>query len=315
MHAYNLVMLWHLRESKSLTMHQNLEDSRDFIGRKTMINKLIDRYNFEDKMPMQKTVKLPVSGTVVKLTCHNAQATIQRLLTDPRIEPGDYLFWDGNPLNGPPESLDYVADLNTGLAYLETHAKLIDKDGRQQLMPVVIYFDGTAVSHFHDMEITQVNIALGTMSRIARMKGHCWAPLGYIKKIHEQGGRGRAILREANHMDTQDAPGSGSDSAENRHNATGVCDKLDQDFHAMMTVILEGLVEIQGPGFLWDHHDPQTGEDTNDIHYKIFVPFLKVDGKEADLACAKYAQRSTTQQICRKCHIPLLQADDHLAKI
>ena len=223
-----------------------------------MINRLIDRYNFKDKMPMQKTVKLSVSGTVVKLTCHYAQATIQRLLTDPRIEPGDYLLWDGNPIIGPPESLDYVAELNTGLAYLETHAKLIDKDGRQQLMPVVIYFDGTAVSHFHDMEITQVNIALGTMSRIARMKGHCWAPLGYIEKIHEQGGRGRAILRETNHMDTQDAPDSDSDSAENRRNVTGVGDKSDIGFHAMMTVILEGLVEIQGPRFLWDHHDPLT---------------------------------------------------------
>ena len=32
------------------------------------------------------------------------------------------------------------------------------------------------------------------------------------------------------------------------------------------------------------------------------------------MACGKHTQRSTTQQICRKCHIPLLQADDHLAK-
>ena len=314
MNAYDSVMLWHYKECNALMKHQKLEDSSEFIGRKTMIKRLIERYNFEDKMPIQTTVKLPVSGTVVKLTCHNAQATIQRLLTDPRIEPSDYLFWDGDPLKGPPDDLDYVADLNTGLAYLETYARIINQEARQQLMPIVIYFDGTAVSHFHDMEITQVNIALGTMSRIARTKGHCWAPLGYIEKIHEQGGRGRTILQEANHVETQDAPGSDDDSTENMHDATGVGDKSDQDFHAMMSVILKGLIEIQGPGFIWDHHDAQTGQDTRDIHYKIFVPFLKVDGKEADLACAKYGQRSTTQQICRKCHIPLQQADDHTAR-
>ena len=314
MNAYNSVMLWHYRESNALSKHQTLRDSRDYIGRKTMINRLIERYNFQEKMPRQKTVKLPVSGTVVKLTCHNAQATFQRLLTDPRIDPSDYLFWDGNPLTGPPPDLDYVADLNTGQAYLLTYAKLIDKEQRQQLMPVVIYFDGTAVSHFHDMEITQVNIALGTMSRTARTKSHCWAPLGYIEKIHEQGGRARAILQEANHMETQDAPDSDEDSMENIQEAVGIGNKTDQDFHAMMSVILEELVEMQGGGFIWDHHDPVTGEDTIGIHYKIFVPFLKVDGKEADIACAKYGQRYSAQQICRTCHVPLQEADDHLAK-
>ena len=66
-------------------------------------------------------------------------------------------------------------------------------------------------------------------------------------------------------------------------------------------------------GFLWDHHNPETGEDTPDIHYNIFVPFVKADSKEADLFAGKYAQRFSTQQICRKCHVPLQQADNHTA--
>ena len=65
---------------------------------------------------------------------------------------------------------------------------------------------------------------------------------------------------------------------------------------------------------MWDHHDPVTGIQTADIHYQFFVPFLKVDGKEADMACGKYGNRSNTQQICRKCHIPLAVCDDHMAK-
>lgn len=312
MNAFEPVMLWHLKSSGKLRDHQRLGDYPKFIGRKAIMKTLQERYNFGNKMPFQKTVKLPVSGSIVKLTCHDAKATIQRLLTDPRIQPQDYLFWDGNPLAGPPENLDYVKDLNTGQAYLQTHAKLITKQG-QQLLPIIIYSDGTAVSHFHDMEIIQVNIALGIMTREARLKPHCWAPLGYVEKVHEQGGRGRSILEESQHVDTQDAPLADDDSAQ-IHEADGVGDKNDQDFHAMMEVILEDFVELQNHGLLWDFYDRRTGIRTNNIQYLPFVPFLRVDGKEADLCCAKYAQRSSTQQICRKCHVPLEEADNHLAK-
>ena len=123
----------------------------------------------------------------MKITCHDAKASIQRLLTDPRVNPQDYLFWDRNPLQGPPDDLDYVKDLNTGQAYLQTHAILITEEG-QQLLPIIIYTDGTAVSHFHDMELIQVKIALGILSREARLKPFCWVPLGYVEKIHEHGG-------------------------------------------------------------------------------------------------------------------------------
>ena len=313
MNAYEPVMLWHLRESKRLYDHQGLGDCGQYIGRKAMIQKLIKRYNFENKMPKQKTIKLPVSGTVVKITCHDTKATIQRLLTDPRILSQDYMFWNDDPLAPPPEEVEYIEDLNTGAAFIDTYFELIDAHGREQLMPVVIYTDGTAVSHFHDMEIIQVNIALGTMTRQARTKPHCWAPLGYIEKIHEQGGKGTDILTEANHVATQEFVEIKEDSDDDVQECGGVGNKNDQDFHAMMGVILQEFVELQEGGFLWDHHDPGTGHDTPNIHYRIFVPFMKVDGKEADLCCAKYGQRSSTQHICRKCHIPLQEADDHLA--
>ena len=314
MNAYEPLMLWHLHESKKLYPQQTLGDYQGFIGRKTMIQRLINRYNYRKKLPKLKTIQLPVSGTIVNLTIHDAKATIQRLLTDPRIKATDYMFWEArNPLAAPPEKLDYIKDLNTGKAFTDTYARIIDQEKREQLLPVVIYFDGTAVSHFHDMEIIQVNIALGNMNRQARNQGYCWAPLGYVEKIHEQGGKGAEILAQANHMESQDARTT-VHGTKTIHVHEGVGDKTDQDFHAMMDCILEEFVDLQDTGFLWDHHDPVSGEDTPDIHYKIFVPFLKVDGKEGDLACAKYAQRSSAQQICRKCHIPLQEADDHLAK-
>ena len=314
LNSYEAIMRWHLIQAKKIRPHESLANYPHYIGRKTMVKKLIKRYNFENKLPYKKAVRLPVSGTLVRLTCHSAQATIQRLLTDPRIKPEDYLFWDGNPLQPPPKKVDYVADLNTGRAYLETHAILATKEG-QQLLPIVLYSDGTAVSHFHDMEIIQVNMALGTMTRVARNQAHCWAPLGYVEKVHEHGGRGRDILDQSNHMETFDDRSVDSDETVlNASEVRNLGETNAQDFHVMMGVILEELCDLQPEGFLWDHHDPITGEDTPDIHYQIFVPFVKADSKEADLFAGKYGQRFSAKQLCRKCHIPLADADNHTAQ-
>ena len=312
MNSYEAVMHWHVKQANKLREHQPLSDFTGHIGRKKIMKTLIRRYNYENKLPFQKTVRLPSSGTVAKITCHNAKATFQRLLTDPRIRAKDYLFFGGDPLAKPPENSDVIADLNTGNAFFQTYNVLV-KGENEQIMPVVLYSDGTAVSHFHDMEIIQVNMALGIMTREARNKRHCWAPLGYIEKVHEQGGRSRAILDEANHLETQDGENS-VDSSSDVIVTDFVGAGAIQDFHAMMAVILEEFIGLQDTGFLWDHQDPATGKVTPDIKYEVFVPFVRADTKEADAFCGKYGQRLSAQPICRKCHIPLCICDDHLAK-
>ena len=313
MNSYEAVMHWHVKEANKLREHQPLSDYTGHIARKTIMKTLIRRYNYANKLPLQKTVRLPSSGTVVKITCHDAKATFQRLLTDPRIRAKDYLFFGGDPLAKPPENRDIIADLNTGNAFFQTYNVLI-KGENEQIMPVVLYSDGTAVSHFHDMEIIQVNMALGIMTREARNKGHCWAPLGYVEKVHEQGGRSRTILDEANHLETQDGENSVDSSGTAVIETDAVGSGAIQDFHAMMAVILEDFIGIQRTGFLWDHQDPVKNKVTTDIKYEVFVPFVRADTKEADAFCGKYGQRLSAQQICRKCHIPLAVCDDHLAK-
>ena len=311
MNGYDSIMHWHLKEANLLREDQAASEYPGYISRKTMMKRLIRRYNYANKMPFRRTVRLPASGTSVRITCHDAKATFQRLLTDPRHRATDYLYFDRNPLAPPPENLDYVADLNTGNAFYTTYHVLVTEEG-QQTMPVTIYSDGTAVSHFHDMEIMQVNIALGIFTREARTKPHCWAPLGYVEKVHEQGGRGRDILEEANHVDTQDdysSIGEDEEVVDDEH----VGETNVQDLHAMLSVILEGFIDLQETGFMWDAHDPVTGKVTPDIHYKVFVPFVRADTKEADIFCGKCGNRHNTKHTCRKCHIPLQECDDHLA--
>ena len=130
MNTYESLMAWHLKQSNQMHSEARLHDTPAYIGRDALLKKLAKRYNYNDKFPYKRAIKLPVSGTVVRITLHDTKAVIQRLLTDPRIKPEDYLFWEpGNPLASPPDSLDYVQDLNTGKAYLDTHADIITEEG------------------------------------------------------------------------------------------------------------------------------------------------------------------------------------------
>jgi len=62
--------------------------------------------------------------------------------------PQGYLMFDEDPFAPPSDELDYIADLNIGKSYLETHKKLITKPRKQILMPTPLYIDGAATGHF-----------------------------------------------------------------------------------------------------------------------------------------------------------------------
>ena len=308
LNAYESLMDWHIRSLGGLKDHEVASDSPLYIGRKALIKMLAERYNFEHQFPFQKILRLPVSGTLTRVTCHEFSAVLQRLLTNPRIKEKDYLFHKDHPLAGPPDDLDYVADLNTGRGYIVTWQKLVTEEG-EQAMPVIVYIDGSAVTHFHDFEIIPVKVSLGIFTKEARMQDHFWATLGYIEKVHKVGGRGDNIMATCHHLEDQDLMIL-TDPKEIQA-GQGIGQKDEQDVHAMLDVILEGLVEIQETGFYWDL--PYKGE-THTILYKTFVPFVKCDTKEADLLCGKYQNRTSAQQICRYCHCKTEEADDHLHK-
>ena len=312
LNAYRDLMEWHLREKGEIEFYDGIKNCRSFISREVMLKKLRDRYNFKNKYPYKKKIKLPVCGQVIHQTLHVAAAVIQGLLTDPRIEDADYLFYDGDPLAPPPDKHRTISDLHTGDAFRATHRAEITPGSREQLMPIPLYIDGSAISHFHDLELIQVKVSLGFWSRKTRTKEYAWGILGYIEKLHVTGARGRKMWAEANHMERQDGYDSedGSSACESMN---GVGDDPRQDFHAQMQSILKGLVEIIETGFLWDpkHH----GVVYRDVHYKPFVPHIKCDTKEADEICGKFQIRSgNVQQLCRYCKVPTGESNDHLHK-
>lgn len=309
MDAYNQLLMWHLKAAGKAHHYETGRANAHFISKNVLLDRLTKRYNMREKFPYTKTIKLPVSKSTVKISLHDTKAVIQRLLTEPRNNPEDYAFFGGDPRAPPPKDLDYVADLNTGQAYAETHAKLCTEPGAQ-LLAIPIYIDGAAVSQFHDMEIVSVKIALGILKREARTKEYNWASLGYVEKVPVNDGKGRALVKEANHLEEQDAISSDDDS-DLPDEMAGVGEDPVQDWHAMVSCILEGLVDLIQTGFMWDQ--AHNGQVTENIQYELFVPFIKCDNKEADTMCGRYQNRSTTNQICRVCHILTRHCDRHMA--
>lgn len=309
LNSHRQLLQWHYREKGWIHQAQPVSECSDYLSRKVVFKRLNRRYNMLNKHPFTKLVKLPISGAVVKLCMHEPGAVLQGLLTDPRIKDADYLFHDANPLAPPPEKHRVVNDVNTGKAYRNTHKVLIDPSKREQLVPLVLYIDGSAITHFHDMELTQVRVSLGIWSQKARLKSYAWGTLGYIEKVHNEEGFGQKIWEGGQHVDLQDA--NEPDSEEEKCEVLpGVGDHNNQDLHAQIKAIMGPLKKYLLRGILWDQ--AYKGKLYRDCHYKFFIPFVKCDNSEANKLCGKYNVGHGIKMICRSCKVPLDETDDHL---
>ena len=312
MNAHRDLMTWHLKAKGDLVEGMKLGECEEYMSRKVMMKRLKVRYNMANKYPHQKKVRLPISGEIVRLTLHHPESCIQSLLTDPRILDSDYDFFGDDPLAPPPNSQTTVGDLQTGRAHRRTYLKTIDPDPtkRQQLLPILLYIDGSAISHFHNFEVTQVKMSLGIFTRKARMRGCTWRVLGYIEKVHQSGGLGREIYAKSQHMEVEDGAASdGSNSS--LEELPGVGEENLQDLHAQIACILDPLVPILNGGFLWDLR--YKGVLYRDIHFKGYIAFVRCDNKEADDLCGKYGSRQkNVKHTCRMCDCPTRKADHHL---
>ena len=101
-----------------------------YIPRAQLLRMLAKRHNFyRDGDPILSTgvpqmcektdVILPHSKAKVDVITHDAAEQLTRLLTDPRFGDEDFLHFDNNPLQPPPDNLEYLADINTGKACLK----------------------------------------------------------------------------------------------------------------------------------------------------------------------------------------------------
>ena len=304
--SYKSLMTWHFRANNQITANQTVSDSPNYVSKKKLFKYLQKRYNYDQtKMGEIREITLPHTKAKAKLVVNNVESVLTSLLTDPRIRDEYYLFFGNNPTNPPPENLNYVGDLNTGRAYVETYRQLIPIGSNKVLLPVLFYIDGANTGHFADLPVTAVKISLGIFTRKAREKDHMWRILGFIPAVSKHKSRGKRLMLESMHVDGvmyhQNALEEEGQATDNK-----VCKA--QDLHCMLREILSDYVKLQAKGFIWNL--PYQNSVYNNIHFVLFTPFLKVDGDEAEKLCGKYTSRGQhVKMLCRYCECPTDQTD------
>ena len=314
--AYDSLMEWHLRDNGVLSHDQTLKDAgqKQFVGRKPLLARLAARYNLVGKGPKEKVVRLPSSKEVVKIPVFDAEDKVVELLTNPRLEPEDFDFFDDDPLAPPPNDPEDVGNMNTGKGFRDTYAELIH-EANQQLLGTPFYIDGAVTGQFSDLPVTAVKFSLTCFTQKARLKPHMWATLGYLPEIKVAESRGKKLFVESSHLEAEDldmfdGEGEEVDIDADAGGEDGLTEIKAQDFHFMLGVILAPMIDLQRSGMIWDlMHKFQLYKN---VHFELYVPICRCDTAEADVLCGKYASRTrNVQQICRQCYVPTMESSRH----
>ena len=308
--TYDAVMEWHFKQTGLLKEHQSLGYAIDYLSRKSFIPTLASRYNIDPKNLLQSREEvLPRSRTKVKIVWHHARDCVVSLLTDPRLQDEDYLFFDNDPLAPPPDHFDYVCDVNSGTSYTETYKRLITKPGKQILVPIIMYIDGAVTGQFSKLEVTALTFTLGIFHRKARDKHFLWRSLGYVPNFSKETSRGNKMFRDSGHIAASNlyvSDGEGEQKDTEEHNKA-------QDLHSILSYLLESYRELEAESMLWDLN--YRGKLYKDVELVFYLAFVKCDNDEADKLCGQYRVRNgKVACICRYCICPTRHSDDQHAK-
>ncbi|NJL56627.1 hypothetical protein HC928_16785 [bacterium] len=306
--AYETVMEWHLRESDKLLPHQSMRDSRHFISRQRLMKKLRKRYNLDQKYALPRDVLLPHTNTRVSVHVHQAMNNVMSIITDPRWKDDDWLFFNDDPFGKPPANLKYIADLNTGQSYLETHKRLITKPN-QILVPIPLYIDGAVTGQYDKLQVEAMTMSIGILNRKARDKEAAWRTLGFVPNYAKEDSRGKRIFVESGHVSAFEMY---ADLSEDEGEHDGVEDDVDKaaDYHAIIAVIMESLRALLEKGMEVDFF--YKGKLYKKCKLVFFIPFVKCDGEEGDKLCLSFRSRGKgVKQLCRYCQCPNEETDNH----
>ncbi len=305
---YETILDWHLRQIGRLQDHETLKHAREYSSRKVLMNKLKKRYHMEDKFAKTTPIVLPHSRAKVNLVTHDARAMVESLLTDPRFKPEDFLFFNDDPFAPPPDDLDYLGDINTGLSYTETYKKLITNPKKQILVPIPLYIDGAVTGQYDKLQVEALKMTLGIFNRKARDKDYAWRTLGYVANYTKEGSKGERMFLDSGHLAAKsngsamiEGEGDDDEAEEGVHSA--------QDYHTILATILESFVQMQEDGMQWDLE--WKGKVYEDTELIFFVPFVKCDGDEGDKLTGSYRSRGkNVSQLCHYCTCPTQDTDN-----
>jgi hypothetical protein len=231
-----------------------------------------------------KEITLSSTKQWVKIATNDFISVAQHLLTNPQIKWKDYLWFDDDHLAGPPDNLDYVADINTGRAYTETYRRLIKNPDEQILMGVQFYMDAAVTEQFANLPMTAVRCTFTIFNCRAREQDYFWGMLGYVPNYCKEISHGNRMFAELGHVDAIFCQAEDLEAGQVKAKKKAI---KPQDLHEILDVVLESYIKIQDTGFYWDLRNKKKVYEN--IEFVLLTPNLCVDTDEADKLCGHYS--------------------------
>ena len=310
---YSTVLEWGRNQSK-----QNLESVRT---RKHVVEKVVNRYNHNHLISYEKPCYLPHLQQEVNITCHSFVACLMSLLENEELMRKENLLFD---LEDPSKFPDLATingpkgEVDTGSAYVEGWHKICTKDGKDVMIPIILFIDGTFVDARGRHQLEPVCFTLGCFDYETRCKPEAWRTLGFIKKnitvdsnITLEQILGDKILKKDAPSTMQQQP-SRKDLPKVPPGTNGNL----VDYHAMLSVILEDLYSVQQleDGLQWSFKRGQEVGENDNFNIKCPILFIMGDTMGHNKLAGLKNGASTENPQCRLCTLPKDQMDDPTAQ-
>lgn len=337
LHKHGIVSLY----DTILDWHLTYLEAKKRITKTQLLDKMRKRYNMEGCTPYETKVTLPSSGLTARVPCHDAWSMVMDLLTDPRIGPDDYLWFDDDPFGQPPAEWIEMADINDGLAYRRTYQELIlpqpftNSGRRRVLLPVICYMDGCVTGFNENLAIEFMKFTFGIFNSKARDKDYLWRNLGAVPQHQQMRAKAAQRIQKSGHIDALEYLSVSDSDVENPNlrkfthdfeferyinssdDEEDICDvpvpETDaQDFHVILQVIMNGMKQIfRTGGFEWDFFHQGS---VRKVQLIPFMLFIKGDTVEHDKFSGRYGARAKgVKSLCRYCTCPTNEVDDPYA--
>jgi hypothetical protein len=196
------------------------------------------------------------------------------------------LIFDNNPIENPSaRDSTEIQDVNDGKCYIEAYDVYCEDPSKDVLCPLILFIDKTHTDAKGNQTLEPVCFTLGIFNQKTRNQESAWRTIGFIPSM---------------------------DVVSNRKLNS---EEKQQDYHALLNVILSPLVELQQfKGLEWDLCFKET---VYKVSLKIPVLFITGDSEGQDKLVGRrlqYSNLSSKAHICRYCNVLYHQTNDPFFK-
>ena len=249
------------------------------VSRTNCIKKLKNSFDLHGLDPIKKRIKLKGSNTEIDLIVHDFDHCLYSLLNDELLMDPDKLLIDldfnSNPSHGRTKQI--IDDIDSGFVYKKACATHINRSNKEILCPIIFFIDKTHTDVQGRLCLEQIRFTLGIFNRETRSNPNAWRTLGYITD--------QSYIKTKNSFEK------------------------NQDYHHMISVILQDFKLAQSKLIEWDLMEPNELKWIT-VFFRLLVLFIIGDTDGQDKLAGRYTSRNGIQKPCRYCDTSFDDTDD-----